>query len=130
MINVRAETVAEKPSFRSAYRSRRCLVPADGFYGWKHEDAVKQPYHIRREDRGLFCSAGLWKEWAGSEATISSCAIITTESNRLFKPIHLRMPVVVQHDDYGAWLDGERSATDAIPSPHERVGFAAVSVSS
>lgn len=101
MINARAETIAEKPSFRSAYRSRRCLIPADGFYEW---GAAKQPYHIRREDRGLFCFAGLWEEWSGPDAMISSCTIITTEANGLLKPIHHRMPVVLQHGDYGAWL--------------------------
>ena len=130
MINARAETVAEKPSFRSAYRSRRCLIPADGFYEWSRQGAVKQPYHIRRDDHGLFCFAGLWEEWSGSEASISSCTIITTDANSLIKPIHHRMPVVVPHHDYGAWLTGDRSETDALLSPYEWLGFAAVPVSS
>lgn len=129
-INARAETVAEKPSFRSAYRSRRCLIPADGFYEWKRKGTVKHPYHIRRDDHGLFCFAGLWEEWSSPKASISSCTIITTDANSLLMPIHHRMPVVVQMSDYGTWLTGDRAATDALMLSYEWLGFAAVPVSS
>lgn len=129
MINARSETVAEKPSFRSAYRSRRCLIPADGFYEWKREGSVKQPYHIRRDDHSLFCFAGLWEGWSGPDAPISSCTIITTDANSLIKPIHHRMPVVVQYNDYGAWLTGDHAETDELMLPYKWVGFETFPVS-
>jgi len=129
MINARAETVAEKPSFRSAYQSRRCLVPADGFYECKREESVKQPYHIRREDRQPFSFAGLWEEWSGTHESICSCTIITTEANSLLTPIHHRMPVVVRQSDYNIWLSGSRDEVGALLPAYEWSGFEAVPVS-
>lgn len=108
MINARSETVAEKPSFRSAYKSRRCLIPADGFYEWKKEGTQKQPYYFHRTDNQFFCFAGLWEYWSNTSAgqDIASCTIITTKANQLMQPIHHRMPVVVSPDYYKNWLSG------------------------
>jgi len=105
MFNARAETVSQKPSFRHAYRRRRCLIPASGYYEWRLENGQKQPYccHI---DHGLFSMAGIWEHWqdaAGNE--IQSCAIITTEARQSITEIHHRMPVYIASDDYARWLD-------------------------
>jgi putative SOS response-associated peptidase YedK len=111
-INAKAETVAEKPAFREAFKSRRCLIAADGFYEWKKLDArTKQPYAITMKDRGLFGFAGLWERWKdkASGEIVRSCAIITTEPNEVCAPIHDRMPVIVAPEDYGRWL-GEEEA--------------------
>jgi putative SOS response-associated peptidase YedK len=111
MINARAETVADKPAFRGAFRRRRCLVPADGFYEWRKEGARKQPYRVRLEDGGLFSFAGLWEHWEGgpegAPQAIESFTIIVTDANELLKPIHERMPVIVAPSDHDAWLDAE-----------------------
>ena len=107
MINARAETVAEKPSFRSAFRRHRCLIPASGFYEWKQTDSrVKQPYHIAMRDDRAFAFAGLWEHWNGNDGSeIESCTIITTEANEFLKEIHDRMPVILHADDHDRWLD-------------------------
>ena len=105
MFNARAETVAEKPSFRNAYRRRRCLVPANGFYEWHLENGRKQPYccHIGRQ---LFSLAGIWEHWQDAEGNeIQSCAIITTEASGAMRELHQRMPVHIAPADYAAWLD-------------------------
>jgi putative SOS response-associated peptidase YedK len=99
--NARAETVADKPSFRSAFKSRRCLIPADGFYEWKTEGKLKQPYLFRRVDEKPLAFAGLWEKWND----IESCTIITTEANAVTEPIHDRMPVILAPNDYSEWLD-------------------------
>ena len=106
MINARAETVAEKPSFRSAFKRRRCLVVADGFYEWKKFDGGKQPHYLRLKDSGPFGFAGLWESWSmeGGEEIIS-CTIITTEPNEVAAEVHNRMPVILPPDVYDAWLD-------------------------
>ena len=105
-INARAETVAEKPAFRAAFRKRRCLVPATGFYEWKRENGRKQPYNIRAADGGLFAFAGLWEQWKQDDDTvIESCTIIVTRANETVAPIHDRMPVILPADSYQAWLD-------------------------
>jgi putative SOS response-associated peptidase YedK len=104
MINARAETVAEKPSFRKAFRNHRCLVLADGFYEWQKTANGKQPYYIRMEDDSPFAFAGLWERWKnGSE--VRSATIITTDANDIVAPIHNRMPVILHPEDYGLWLD-------------------------
>ena len=106
MINARAETVGEKPAFRSAFRSRRCLVPSSGFYEWKMEERRKQPYFIRPRGRTSFAFAGLWEMWQGPEGSVvESCTLITTESNELISKIHDRMPVILPPSDYTLWLD-------------------------
>jgi putative SOS response-associated peptidase YedK len=102
MNNARAETVAEKPAFRDAYRSRRCLIPASGFYEWKSEFGLRQPYYVHPAEGELFAFAGLWEQWRD----LQTCTIITTGANQKMAPIHDRMPVIVARTDYGAWLGG------------------------
>ncbi len=106
LINARAETVAEKPSFRRPFRHRRCLVLADGYYEWQKVGPTKQPYLIRFADERPFAFGGLWDRWTDSEGNeIETCTLMTTEPNELMKPIHHRMPVIVQPQDYEVWLD-------------------------
>jgi putative SOS response-associated peptidase YedK len=106
LINARAETVAEKPSFRSAFKRRRCLVVADGFYEWKQVTGKKQPFYIHLPEKQPFGLAGLWERWEGAEGEIiESCTIITTAANDLMQPIHDRMPVILHPQDYDLWLD-------------------------
>lgn len=106
LINARAETVATKPAFRSAFRYRRCLIPADGFYEWKLVAGKKQPYYIRRRDGEVLAFAGLWEHWQGEERkAIESCTIIVTGANELLQPIHDRMPVILEPVKYDTWLD-------------------------
>jgi putative SOS response-associated peptidase YedK len=104
-INARAETAAEKPTFRSAFRKRRCLVPADGFYEWATLGGRKRPFCFRPwADRPL-AFAGLWERWNGPEGPVESCAILTTGANELVRPVHDRMPVILPERHWGAWLD-------------------------
>jgi putative SOS response-associated peptidase YedK len=107
LINARAETIATKPAFRSAFKRRRCLIPADGFYEWQKTGAkAKQPFHIRMKNEHPFAFAGLWEHWEGGDSsTIDSCTIITTDANEVLRPIHDRMPVILRDEDYGRWLD-------------------------
>jgi putative SOS response-associated peptidase YedK len=112
MINARAETVAGKPAFRSAFRHRRCLIPADGYYEWKSMQGRKQPFYFSMKDGNPFCFAGLWERWQPAEGEpVESCAIITTGANALGAEIHHRMPVILAADDYARWLDPQQ--TDA-----------------
>jgi len=107
MINARFETAAEKPSLRSAFRKRPCLVPADGFYEWAaRAGAAKQPYHIALPGRRCFAIAGLWESWRDPEgANIETCTLLTTAANAKLRAVHDRMPVIVDPADYAAWLD-------------------------
>jgi putative SOS response-associated peptidase YedK len=106
LINARAETVAEKPSFRSAFKHRRCLVLADGFYEWQRQQGKKQPFYFRLQDGQPFAFAGLWETWQSpSNEEITSCTILTTAANELLQPIHDRMPVILEPQDYDLWLD-------------------------
>ncbi len=105
MINARAETVSEKPSFRSAFKKRRCLIVADGFYEWQKTDGGKQPFHIKLSDSSPFAFAGLWETWDKDGEEIRSCSIITTDANDLMNEIHHRMPVILHPENYGVWLD-------------------------
>src|SRR5918998_1491873 len=104
MINARSETAPEKPSFRSAFRRRRCLIPADGFYEWKRLNGSKQPYYFRIDGGRPFAFAGLWENW-NKDGEIRSCAILTTTANDLVEEVHERMPVILPRDHYDAWLD-------------------------
>ena len=107
MINARAETIAQKPSFRLAFAKRRCLIMADGFYEWPKKGADKTPYYITRQDGGPMAFAGLWERWdppAGGEP-VESCTIITTEANELIAPFHHRMPVILDPEHFDVWLD-------------------------
>jgi putative SOS response-associated peptidase YedK len=115
LINARSESIATKPSFRDAFRKRRCLIPADGFYEWKATGTkVKQPYHIRFEDGRPFAFAGLWEHWGEGENAIDSCTIITTEANDQMRTLHERMPVILQPEDYERWLDPNQKSTSAL----------------
>jgi putative SOS response-associated peptidase YedK len=107
MANARCETAATKPSFRRAFRSRRCLVVADGFYEWQKTDGRKQPYFIQMEDHRPFGMAGLWERWDKQGEQIESCTILTTDANNLMMPIHERIPVILPPDDFDLWLDPE-----------------------
>lgn len=106
LINARAESAAEKPAFRTAFRRRRCLVVADGFYEWQAIDKAKQPYFIHFRDDCPFAFAGLWESWEGPDhSMLETCTIITTEPNELIKPIHNRMPVILPPEAYATWLN-------------------------
>jgi len=105
MNNARAETVAEKPSFREAYRRRRCLLPASGFYEWHAAGGRKQPWYIHPRGAELFGFAALWERWQGPQGPLETCAIVTTEANEIMRPIHDRMPVILAAADVARWLD-------------------------
>lgn len=106
LINARSETVADKPSFRAAFKRRRCLIPADGFYEWQRKGNKKQPIYVHSNEDQPFALAGLWEVWHSAEGSvIESCTILTTEPNELMQPIHNRMPVIVEPPDYALWLD-------------------------
>ena len=116
MINARAETIAEKPSFRNAFKKKRCLVIADSFYEWKrHEDKSKTPMRIKLKSNDLFAMAGIWEAWKSPEGkTLYTCSVITTGPNELMKDIHDRMPVILKPDDEKTWLDTSISETNDI----------------
>ena len=117
MINARSESLAEKPSFRNAYRRRRCLILADGFYEWKQNPGSKskQPVYIRLKGERPFAFAGLWELWHSPDGSeIRSCTIITTQPNSLLEPIHNRMPVILPPEDYKQWLDTEDQHPDQL----------------
>jgi putative SOS response-associated peptidase YedK len=106
MINARADTVAEKPAFREAFRRRRCLMVTDGFYEWQKTNGRKQPYFIGMKDESPFAFAGLWECWEDPfSGPVESCALITTDANDVVRPIHNRMPVILEPVSYEKWLD-------------------------
>ncbi|MFQ5679025.1 MAG: SOS response-associated peptidase [Gemmatimonadota bacterium] len=106
LINARAETLDRKPAFEDAVRGRRCLVPADGFYEWRRERGGKQPYYVRARDGSLLAFAGLWEERTdASGETLASCTIVTTDANSLLRPLHDRMPVMLDVGGQARWLD-------------------------
>jgi putative SOS response-associated peptidase YedK len=134
LINARGETLPEKPAFREAFRNRRCLVVADGFYEWRQGAKPRQPYFIRLKQGGPFAFAGLWERWQHGELAIESCSIVTTEANELLCPLHNRMPVILQPADYSRWLDAERQDPEKImpllkPVPAEAMLMHSVSTS-
>jgi len=131
MINARAETAAEKPSFRDAFKKRRALVPASGFYEWQKIEGVKQPYYITRQDKSLFSLAGLWETWNKGSEPLETFTILTTEPNTMVAELHNRMPVIIPHEAYNLWLD---PATDLktlknmlVPYPENELTLYAVS---
>ncbi len=131
MINARAETVHEKPSFRSAFKKRRCLILADGFYEWQKTDSGKQPFYIHMKDGSPFAFAGLWEDWKNGEE-IRSCAIITTDANDLMGEIHHRMPVILHPENYEMWLDpsfDEKEPLTALLKPYPDEAMEAYPVS-
>lgn len=125
LANARAESLAEKPSFRAAFKQRRCLIPADGFYEWQAPASGmrKQPWFVRRTDGDLFALAGLWERWqpkrSGKDETgddadvLETCTILTIAPNALMAPIHARMPVIIDPRHYASWLSPKASAEDA-----------------
>ncbi|WP_414579072.1 SOS response-associated peptidase [Anabaena sp. CCY 9402-a] len=133
LINARSETVAEKPSFRSAFKHRRCLVVADGFYEWQKQQGTKQPFYFRLRDEQPFGFAGLWEKWCSpGQEEIISCTILTTAANELLQPIHDRMPVILDPKDYDLWLDPEVQTPQPLQSllsPYPAVAMTAYPVS-
>lgn len=128
LINARAETVAAKPAFRAAFKGRRCLMPADGFYEWQAPPAGKkggkQPYYIHRRDDAPFAFAALWERWSGDGPTLETSALVTTESAGWMSDIHHRAPVILSPGDYALWLDPDVTDADALrhllePEPHD-----------
>ena len=141
LINARAETLRDKPAFRTAFAKRRCLIPADGFYEWKTgEGKTKQPFHIRMANERPFAFAGLWECWrpdasapalVPSAPPVESCTIVTTTANSKLAELHERMPVILQEEDYDRWLDP--AVTDPkelqsllVPYPAEEMAFGPV----
>ena len=117
-INARSETAAEKPTFRAAYRQRRCLVPSDGFYEWQEIEGGKQPYWISRTDGEPFVFAGLWEAWSpGHAANVVSFTILTTAAAEVLRSIHHRMPVILRDEDFAAWLDPDSTPQAALFEP-------------
>lgn len=119
LINARSETVSEKPSFRAAFKSRRCLIPTTGFYEWRKisPNGPKQPYHIHRKDGRAFAYAGLWEQWTDPNGeVVESFTILTTEANDLIRPLHNRMPVILSPNDYDKWLNAGASDVETLRS--------------
>ncbi len=135
LINARAETLAEKPSFRGGFKYKRCLILADGFYEWKSQPGTKTktPYFIHMKDRQPFAFAGLWDEWNPPDGgSVRSAAIITTEPNELMATIHNRMPVILHPADYAQWLDPAPRTPESLqpllkPFPADRMSAYPVS---
>ena len=126
--NARCETVAAKPAFRAAFRKHRCLIPASGFYEWKTVGARKQPILFRPRD-GLFAFAGLWDNWRGGDGTIlDTFTILTTTANEVVTPIHDRMPVILDHADYGTWLDSATPGLVKLLRPYRAEAMTATAV--
>ncbi|HZU36522.1 MAG TPA: SOS response-associated peptidase [Gemmataceae bacterium] len=126
LANARAETASAKPAFRQPFRSRRCLIPASGFYEWQRQTVGKAPYYIEPRGDQPLALAGLWDSWQDPEGQpVESCTILTTEANELLRPIHERMPVVVPPADFARWLDLRcplaRVQTLLRPYPSERL---------
>ncbi len=130
LINARAESVAEKPAFREACRTRRCLIPATGFYEWtKTDDDARLPWYFERSDQTPVVFAGIWQRWDKGDAPLTSCAIVTTAANEAISGIHHRMPVVLAPQDWALWLGeaGKGAATLMRPAPNETLQFQRVS---
>jgi putative SOS response-associated peptidase YedK len=124
-INARGDTVATKPMFRSAFKKRRCLIVADGYYEWKKLAKEKQPFLYRLKADAPFAFAGLWEHWEHDGEVIDSCAIITTDANKLARALHDRMPVLFGPDTWEPWLDPAVEATALssllVPFPADRM---------
>jgi putative SOS response-associated peptidase YedK len=132
LINARVETVATKPAFRAAFKQRHCLVLADGFYEWQKLGKKKQPYHFRLQDGQPFAFAGLWERWHQGEETVESCTILTTAANAVVRPIHERMPFILERRDHDTWLAAQAPQSGDVldklsPCSAERMTAIAVS---
>lgn len=123
LINARAETIAEKPAFRTACRERRCLVPASGFYEWTRlEDGTKLPWYITRRDGAPLAFAGIWQDWERDGEALTTCAIVTTGANEAMSEIHHRIPVVLEQEDWPLWLgEAGKGAATLMQTPAEDV---------
>jgi putative SOS response-associated peptidase YedK len=131
LINARGEPLREKPSFRAAYKRRRCVIPANGFYEWSGKRGSKQPFFITLRGSDLMPLAGLWEEWETPEALLHTFTIITTEPNELISPIHTRMPVILAPEDVARWLDSdgvpvEEASQLLVPYPADEMQMTAV----
>lgn len=134
MINARAETIGEKPAFRTAFKRRRCLIPANGFYEWhKNEDGTKTPMYIHLNDRDIFAFAGLWEVRRSDEGEVlRTCTIITTNANTFMESIHDRMPVILHREDYATWLtpgEADPGMLKSLLLPYDEAAMAAYPVS-
>lgn len=131
MINARSETVPEKPAFKNAFKRRRCLVPADGFYEWQKQGTIKQPFHFHLADRRPFALAGLWEHWDKGSEPLDSFTILTTQANAKIAPYHDRMPVILLGEAQDRWLNplAEEQQLQALftPLPPELLGLNPVS---
>ena len=134
LINARGETVAEKPSFRDAFRQRRCLVPADGFYEWAAAArGPRKPHHVRRPDRSPFAIAGLHERWRVEEGSwLETCTLVTVPANARLAPVHDRMPAILPSEHWDLWLDRDRKGAAALlplllPRPDSELEFTPVS---
>ena len=115
LVMARAETAGKRPAFRDAFRSRRCLMPASGFYEWRRAGSTRQPFVVRRKDRRPFAIAGLWDRWKAPDGSrLESCAVLTTGANEVVAPIHDRMPAILDRADFEAWLDPGREDVDEL----------------
>jgi putative SOS response-associated peptidase YedK len=122
LFNARSETLAEKPIFKNAVKARRCLIPTSGFYEWQRlgsgSSTSKQPYLIQHTESNPFAFAGLWERWEGGlefeGRVLETCTILTTEANTLIKPIHERLPVILQRKDYDEWLDPANRTVESV----------------
>ena len=132
MFNARAETIAEKPSFKNAFQKRRCLIPADGFYEWQKLGKVKKPLRFSLKSGEPFGLAGLYETWISPEKKpVNTCTIITTEPNDLLRPIHDRMPVIVQKEREAVWMDPDNHNQKELlsilkPYPSDEMGISEV----
>ncbi len=130
LINARAETLAEKPAFRYAYKNRRCLIPADGFYEWQTVSKMKIPFYIHLKSKEPFAFAGLWETWERSEGYLQTCTIVTTAANNILRPLHERMPVILPIHLYKDWLSHntppDRLNDMLLPYPENRMDLFAV----
>jgi putative SOS response-associated peptidase YedK len=121
MINARSETIAEKPAYREAFRTRRCLVPADGFYEWQVRGKSKQPYRICLTDGGTFAFAGLWESWSDPNeggAIVETYTVATVIASPSIAHIHHRMPVIIRAEDHQSWLSGNTEEAAALLKPY------------
>ena len=126
-INARSETAADRPAFRTAFKMRRCIIPADGFYEWKKLEKGRAPYLVVLSNRLVFAFAGLWETWKSPDGElIESCTILTTDANELIQPIHDRMPTILSPSDYDLWLNPDTKTTESLkhmlkPFPSEEM---------
>jgi putative SOS response-associated peptidase YedK len=131
MINARAETIKDKPGFRDSFKNKRCIIPAHGFFEWRKLTSAKEPYYFSPQE-GMFSLAGLWSAWVSPEnIELETCTIVTTDANKIVKPIHDRMPVILEHNSMATWLSPTTKPKELLeillPCPDEQMKCFAVS---